>query len=120
MTEQTKTVAKKKRIDIHTATAHNGLLELQRAIQDGYVIDFSATPARSRANRLIVTLIGGEDEKINAEFVIEHQAKKESENQVDKQVDKQVVNAEVEVAQKTTAKKSTRKVAEVKVESDAK
>jgi len=109
MTEQTKTVAKKKRIDIHTATAHNGLLELQRAIQDGYVIDFSATPARSRANRLIVTLIGSEDEKINAEFVIEKQAEKE------------VVNTEVksEEAPKTATKKSTRKVAEVKVD-DAK
>lgn len=104
MTEQTKIVAKKKRIDIHTSTVHNGLLELQRAIQDGYVIDFSATPARSRASRLIVTLIGSEDEVVNPEFVIEKQAEKE------------VVTTEVESeeAPKTTNKKSTRKVAEVK------
>ena len=116
MTEQNKTVAKTKRIDIHTATSHNGLLELQRAIQDGYVIDFSSTPARSRASRLIVTLIGSEDEVVNPEFLIEKQAKKEAAQTTE--VNNQVVNAEV--AQKTTAKKSTRKVAEVKVEDDTK
>ena len=114
MTEQNKTVVKTKRIDIHTATAHNGLLELQRAIQEGYVIDFSSTPARSRASRLIVTLIGSEDEVINPEVLIKNQFENQAEKEAAQttEVNNQVVNAEV--AQKTTAKKSTRKVAEVK------
>lgn len=56
--QEDKVVASTKRIDMHTSTVHNGLLELQRAIQQGYVIDFSKTPARTRASRIIITLVG--------------------------------------------------------------
>lgn len=56
--QEDKVVATTKRIDMHTSTVHNGLLELQRAIQQGYVIDFSKTPARARASRIIITLVG--------------------------------------------------------------
>ena len=31
----------KKRIDIHTSSPNNGLLEFQSAVQDGYVIDIT-------------------------------------------------------------------------------
>lgn len=56
--QEDKVVATTKRIDVHTSTVHNGLLELQRAIQQGYVIDFSKTPSRARASRIIITLVG--------------------------------------------------------------
>ena len=63
--QEDKVVATTKRIDMHTSTVHNGLLELQRAIQQGYVIDFSKTPARARASRIIVTLVGANND-VNA------------------------------------------------------
>ena len=31
----------KKRIDIHTSSPNNGLLEFQSAVQDGYVVDIT-------------------------------------------------------------------------------
>lgn len=96
--QEDKVVASTKRIDMHTSTVHNGLLELQRAIQQGYVIDFSKTPARARASRIIITLVGANSDVKTVEVE---------------------ATSEVVVEEKETTQKSPRKKA-VQVKTDEK